>query len=267
VPIPAGCPNGHPVRSGARFCPHCGEPYVSQAPEDDELGANGPNRHKAVLGAAIFVTIGAVVAVVALVLVHNNGGPSAVASGGTTNASAVTTAAPVTSATTNPAPPTTAASVATTPADYSPTPYTSASFSINYPSGWTVVHLPLQGGNLDTTFQPTASWNGWLIRVDEDPHSGGTLNAASDPEIAELERDPSYALISLTRTTFAGVAALRWEFEDTEAGIRLHKVDTFFIDADGNGWGVLVQAPQSAWPAESAALEDYQASFSDLATS
>jgi hypothetical protein len=142
-----------------------------------------------------------------------------------------------------------------------------ASFLIDYPAGWVVRHMPLAGGNLDTTLEPSASWSGWLIRVDEDPHSGGTLDAASDPVIAALERNPSYTLISLTRSSFAGAPALRWEFEDTEEGIRLHKVDIFFIDTDRNGWGVLVQAPQNAWQGESAALEDYQTSFLDLASS
>ncbi len=105
------------------------------------------------------------------------------------------------------------------------------------------------------------------MRVDEDPGSGGTLDAASDPVIAALERDATYSLVSLVHTTFGGVPAIRWEFEDTEDGVRLHKVDTFFIDVNSNGWGVLVEAPQSVWEQASTVLQSYQASFSDLASS
>jgi hypothetical protein len=267
--IRAGCPNGHPLRAGAQFCPQCGHAYVVVSPEYGDLGAQGPQRQKTVQRVLIFLTIATVIAIVAaLVVLHDNGNSPAAATGGTATTGIPTTTPPVTSSTTNPSPPSSAPpeTTATIPADYSATTYEGTSFSIAHPTGWVVSHIP-EGGNLDTTFQPAASWNGWLVRVDEDPGSGGTLEAASDPVIAALERDPTYGLVSLTRITFAGVPALRWEFEDTEEGVRLHKVDIFFIDVDGDGWGVLVEAPQSAWAQERAVLENYQGSFSDLATS
>jgi hypothetical protein len=221
-----------------------------------------------VLMALTFLTAVALVAIVAVVIVlHRNGDSAALTAGGTTS----TTAPPTTAvaATTTPAQATTlgSAAISSVPVSSSLATYESTAFSIHYPIGWVVIHIPLSGGNLDSTFQPTSSWNGWLIRVDEDPDSGGTLDAASDPVIAALEHNPTYGLVSLRHVSFNGIPALRWEFEDTENGVRLHKIDIFFIDAHGNGWGVLVQAPQSVWAQERAPLEDYQSSFSDLATS
>jgi hypothetical protein len=269
VSMGVGCPNGHPSRPGARFCPQCGQPYVSTARGVEGIDPEGSRKRRIVLPAVVsLLTFAVVAAAVALIVMHNNDTSPVVATGGDATTASATTAIPVTSATTNPASPTSLLPATTTavPADYNAVTYQGSSFSIQYPTGWVVSHIP-EGGNLDSTFQPAAAWTGWLIRVDEDPDSGGTLDAASDPVIEALQRDPTYALVSLTRFSFVGVPALRWEFEDTEENVRLHKVDIFFIDAYGNGWGVLVQAPQSAWPQEREALETFQASFSDLATS
>ena len=163
--IPAGCPNGHPVRAGAQFCPHCGRAYVVASPKDGEWGPQGPDRQKTVVRVLIFLTIAAVIAIIAaLVVLHNNGNSPAVATGGTVTTYAATTAPPVTSATTNPAPPTSAPSAAATrhPRRLQAVTYENASFSIEHPTGWIVSHIPEGSGNLDTTFQPTSSWNGWL---------------------------------------------------------------------------------------------------------
>lgn len=77
------------------------------------------------------------------------------------------------------------------------------------------------------------------------------MAAGPAPEIAELEKDPTYRLISLSHESFDGVPRLRWEFEDSEGGIRLHKVDIIFIDNYGHGWAVLFQSPEAFWDQDS----------------
>jgi hypothetical protein len=133
--------------------------------------------------------------------------------------------------------------------------YESPAFSIEYPAGWVVSHISVGAGNRDSTFQPASGNDGLLIRVDEDLQSNETLSAGAAPVIAALNKEPTYRLVSLTDTSFMGFPALRWEFVDTEGGIPLHKVDTFFIDGNGRGWAVLVQTPQSVWAQEGELLE------------
>jgi hypothetical protein len=223
---------------------------------------------KVVIVLVLFVLIG----VAAVIVVSHRNGNRATA-GGSGASAALTTAAAV--ATTAITPATTIAPGTTTvpaapvgiPASLSASLYQGAAFSIRYPTGWVVSHVSEGGGNVDTTFRPASGPGGWILRVDEDPESGGSLQAATDPVITALERDPTYSLTSLVHASFAGVPAIRWEFEDAEDGVRLHKVDTFFIDGNGNGWAVLVEAPQSVWGQASPILENYRASFSDLASS
>ena len=141
--------------------------------------------------------------------------------------------------------------------------YPGADFSIDYPTGWVVTHLQLSGGNLDTTFQPPgASRVEPFIRVDENPVDNESLAASAAPEISHLEEDPTYSLVSLTYGSFEGVPCLRWEFEDSEQGIRLHKVDTFLIDPYGHGWAVLFQSPAAEWGEYGSWLQNFVATFS-----
>jgi hypothetical protein len=92
--------------------------------------------------------------------------------------------------------------------------------------------------------------------VDEDPVQNESPAAGAAPVMAALEKDPTYSLVSLTQESFDGVPCLRWEFENTVEGIRLHKVDTFFIDAYGHGWGVLFQSPEAVWGQGSGPLQN-----------
>lgn len=139
--------------------------------------------------------------------------------------------------------------------------YNAPDFSIDYPPGWVVTHIPESGGNVDNTFKPSGV-DGLLLRVDENAApSVSTPNAAAAPVIAGLRRDPTYTEVSLTDETFDGVPSLRWEFEVDEGGVRLHKVDEFFIDSSGRGWGVLIESPQAAWSQLGAPLQTYANTF------
>jgi hypothetical protein len=100
-----------------------------------------------------------------------------------------------------------------------------------------------EGKDVDTTFtSPTDST--LVLRVDENPQGGsGSADAAAAPVIAALRRESSYQELAISHTTFEGADALAWEFEVTENGVRLHKLDLFFIDTRGREWGILTQAP------------------------
>lgn len=142
-----------------------------------------------------------------------------------------------------------------------PPTYQAPDFSIDYPSGWQVSHIPEPGNNRDTTFQPSGG-GGLLLRVDENPSPPvNTASAASAPVIAGLRHDPTYIELGLTNDTFDGVQAVRWEFEVDENGEQVHKVDEFFIDSSGRGWGVLFQAPQADWAQDGAPLQAFAGTF------
>lgn len=98
--MPAVCPNGHPVRVGAQFCPQCGEAYVAaQVVKPPDRG--GP---RLAVKAAIVLTLLVLIGVAVVILVAHRNGNLAAARGSGTNA-ALTTAAAV--ATTNIGPATT----------------------------------------------------------------------------------------------------------------------------------------------------------------
>jgi hypothetical protein len=139
--------------------------------------------------------------------------------------------------------------------------YTAADFSIEYPAGWAVSHIPESGGNVDSTFEPQGQ-SGYMLRVDENSSPPvATAAESAAPVIAHLRRDPTYTEIGVSNETFDGVPAVRWEFEVIEGGQRVHKVDEFFIDSSGHGWGVLFQTPQSRWLQDGATLQGYVESF------
>jgi S1-C subfamily serine protease len=178
----------------------------------------------------------------------------------------LTSCVPLPPATTIPPPVQTVPPPATTvppPATSVPSPvYHGHDFSIHYPPSWVVIHFHEGGGNLDTTFQPPGA-GGVLIKVDEQPVDNQSLAASVAPVMAALEKQPTYRRISLTPTSFDGVPCLRWEFEVTEEGIPLHKVDTLFKDAYGHGWAVLFQSPEAVWGQDSGWLQSYADTFSD----
>jgi hypothetical protein len=139
--------------------------------------------------------------------------------------------------------------------------YRNSRFSISYPRGWVVSHIPLGGGNIDTSIQPSGG-GGLMIRVDENPNPPNvSLRSQLAPVLAALEKQPGYELVGLTNGTFAGTPSLSWEFIVNQDGIRLHKIDTFFVSA-GHGWAMLVQAPEAVWSGMQSLLTSYEMTFS-----
>jgi S1-C subfamily serine protease len=144
-----------------------------------------------------------------------------------------------------------------------PSSYTGQDFTIDYPVGWLVSHIS-EGRNLDTTFTSSSN-SAFVLRVDENPHAGSlSVDAAAAPVIAALRRQSTYQELAVNHVSFEGMDAVKWEFEDTEGGVRLHKVDLFFIDTSGHGWGILTQAPASVWSQVSSAFDSYVQTFQSL---
>jgi hypothetical protein len=118
-------------------------------------------------------------------------------------------------------------------------------FSIDYPSAWQIdaAETKLSYG-YDTTIRDPDAPDTTYLRVDYTPN----VRVSDVWDAAVGQRNPTrkqggYREIGFSRTTFHGYDAVRWTFELVSDGVRLRKIDTFFIDENGTGWGVLMQAP------------------------
>jgi hypothetical protein len=127
------------------------------------------------------------------------------------------------------------------------TTYSGNSFSVSYPSDWQMDTAEVNKGSYtDTTITDPAN-DRLLLRVDVNPTAPGSVDSNAAPVVADLRRQPGYEQLSYRHTTYLGYPAVYWEFLVTENGVRLHKVDIFFVDQYGQGFGVLAQAPVALW--------------------
>jgi hypothetical protein len=137
-------------------------------------------------------------------------------------------------------------------------------FSIYYPSNWVVRAADVEsgGGRRETTIAP-AGQSGSLIRVDESrARAADTPETVAGPLVARLRRDRQYDELDLTRTTFDGFDALRWEYESLEHGVRLHRVAVVFVDRNARlAWTILTQAPAREWAGAASGFDDYRQTF------
>jgi hypothetical protein len=124
-----------------------------------------------------------------------------------------------------------------------------AYFSILYPGYWTVETAEKDlGSYLDTTIRDADDPLHTLLRVDVSPHvSVNDPESAAGPVVRSLEDQPGYELVDYYLFDFNGYEALWWEFRVLEKGELVHKVDVFFIDDAGAGFGVLTQAPERTY--------------------
>jgi hypothetical protein len=121
-------------------------------------------------------------------------------------------------------------------------------FSVDYSGAWYVeTDAADKGSYLDTTIRNPVNRD-VMLRIDVTPGAsiGDPVVNARQVESA-LRRQPGYRLLDFSRTSFQGYPAVRWEFEVEEHGTLLRKVDVFFENANGDGFGVLTQAPASTF--------------------
>lgn len=151
--------------------------------------------------------------------------------------------------------PTTSTPTSTTPAPTLDT-YSGHAFSIEYPTGWTIVTAEKQQSyGTDTTIQDPSESTA-LIRVDVSKNPPTTnLRALARQEIAALAKEPGYRLLHLGPSTIDGFASLDWRFDVDQAGVLLEKDDVFFVDSKANeGVAALTQAPADVYPSVSSAF-------------
>jgi hypothetical protein len=129
------------------------------------------------------------------------------------------------------------------------TSYQGSYFNIDYPQAWQVETAEQSKGSyLDTTIRGTGDPN-LLLRVDVTPSAG--LPSPEDnaaPVVAALRAQSTYRELAYSSGNIDGYPSLRWEFLVEERGVLLHKIDTFFVSADGDAFAVLVQAPAAVYP-------------------
>lgn len=135
------------------------------------------------------------------------------------------------------------------PEPVEPAYFDGAYFSVAYPGSWTIETAEKDVGSyLDTTIRDPDDPLHTFLRVDVSPQVNvSDPEAAAAPVIAALEDQPGYELVDYYRFDFGGYDALWWEFRVQEKGALVHKVDIFFIDDAGAGFGFLTQASESIY--------------------
>jgi serine protease Do len=163
-----------------------------------------------------------------------------------------------------PAPPPVAAPPPPPPPS-APAVFEGRTFSIAYPTGWYIDTAEASKGSYyDTTIRSPED-SSTFLRVDMSPHAAPGLEANAAPVVAALRRSPGYHEIAYDFTQLAGFDALYWEFQNTERGVQMHKIDVFLIDNAGRGFAILTQAPQAqfeGWADEFAAIRESFISYS-----
>jgi S1-C subfamily serine protease len=127
------------------------------------------------------------------------------------------------------------------------TSFNGSYFSLTHPASWGVESAERsKGAYLDTTIRARSN-SSVMLRVDVTPGLGGDPMTPARQVESALARQSGYQRIAFNRTTFNGYDAVDWEFSVIEDGLRLHKVDTFFINSRGDEFAVLTQAPDSSY--------------------
>jgi hypothetical protein len=123
--------------------------------------------------------------------------------------------------------------------------YDTSSFGVSYPSTWSATTTASPGYH-DTTIRSADGLH--LVRVDvQDVAPNSDPEVLATPVEKGLESQPGYRLLGWGPSSLGAYDALRWEFVVNENGVLLRKVDTFFVDNDGAGIAILVQAPAAGY--------------------
>jgi Trypsin-like peptidase domain len=120
-------------------------------------------------------------------------------------------------------------------------------FTMTFPAFWSVETSDKNEGTYFDTTVVNQDDPAVLARVDVTPNLRQDLLAAAEVVRSALRRQTGYREISYTRTTIDGRPGIRWEFVVPEHGVRVRKVDRFFLSPTGAGFAVLTQAPESEY--------------------
>jgi hypothetical protein len=141
------------------------------------------------------------------------------------------------------------------------TTYSGAYFSVDYPDTWDVEAAEVRkGAYYDTTIRSLSDPD-LMIRVDVTPRASADAFASANDVESYLAGQPGYRRLRFAPITFGGYDAVDWEFVVSEKGVQLHKQDTFFDDASGNGFAILTQAPANQFARWRAAFEQVRQSL------
>jgi S1-C subfamily serine protease len=133
------------------------------------------------------------------------------------------------------------------PAVPSLTSFNGRMFSVTYPASWLIETAEASKGVYSDTTIRSASDHDTLLRVDVTPGVKGDPMTPAQQVRAALARQSGYQEIGFARSLFSGYSAVRWEFRVRENGVLLRKTDTFFIDAHGDEFAVLTEAPDASY--------------------
>jgi hypothetical protein len=146
----------------------------------------------------------------------------------------------------------TAKSVTYSVVAYATSYFSGHAFSFAYPTGWTVSPSErlVAGIYTDTIVRSPVDANTEL-RVDVTVHPTQTLRDAATSVVRAVEsgkRDQPYKLLSFSEQHVGSHLAYRWDFVDSEGGVRLRKQDWFIEDTQrGTQFAVLTQAPVAVY--------------------
>jgi serine/threonine-protein kinase len=221
--------------------------YATPPPAYQQQSRSGSPLALIVLG--IVALAGIVIGALAAGGVFSRAAQTAAAAATVTQSASPAGPSPLSTTTQSPTTQTTTTSTPSPAADPSTGTFSGHAFSISYPSGWSIedAEKPESYGT-DTTFVSPSDPN-MILRVDvqANPPTSDPM-AAAQPVINQLQQEPGYSQIDLSRTTFEGFPAVHWEFTVEESGELLQKEDVFFTDtANGDSVAVLTAAPASEY--------------------
>ena len=149
------------------------------------------------------------------------------------------------------------------PATTTLTTFAGRFFSIDHPRDWRIETREVaRPGFVDTTIRSPGDPRSTYIRVDYTPDTSDSLDEfAGEQRQAHREQAPGYTELAYEHVELAGHPAIRWEFEETNGGVRNHKIDTFVIDERDTGFAVLTQSSAAAWSTWEATFRRVTQSF------
>lgn len=141
-------------------------------------------------------------------------------------------------------------------------------FTISYPRGWVVQQLetaPAGTNYLDTSIRRTVDDPNFLIRIDmlSMPTSGSSV----DQTIEALEEKAGFKLLARDEDPLHArggtypAETMEFLLLNTDTGMMMRSVDTFFVDEQGRTFALLTRTPAGVWHNYEELLEEVRESI------